>query len=256
MQENMEQRNGKVEINPQELLVQCLKRWWIFVLCVLIAASASFLVAWKFITPTYRATFSVYVNNNRTAEEIDYVSSADVSAAKSLVNTYVSIATSRRVLDAAADVLGEGYSGATLGSGVKAERVESTEIFKLHVVNTDKYEAYKIADAMAEVIPTEIGNLILGTSAKIIDEPQVPNGRYSPSYTRTVVIGGLIGAAAALAFVTVLYLQDNRIKDEDDLTGMFNISILGRIPNFEYTPSSNSYGYGEDEDKKEEAAEA
>lgn len=256
MQENVEQRKTEIEINLQELLLQYLKRWWVFALCVLIAATSSFLVAWKFVTPTYRATFSVYVNNNRTTDEIDYLTSADVTAAKSLVNTYVNIATSRRVLDAAADVLGEGYSGADLVGKIKAERVESTEIFKLHVVNTDKYEAFKIADAMAEVIPSEISSLILGTSAKIIDEPQVPAGRYSPSYTRAVMIGGLIGAVAALAFVTVLYLQDNRIKDEDDLTSMFNISILGRIPNFEYTPSSNTYGYGADKEKNEEADEA
>ena len=101
MQENIEQRKNEIEINLQEMLLLCLKRWWIFALCVVIAATSSFLVAWKFITPTYRATFSVYVNNNRTTDEIDYLTSADVTAAKSLVNTYVNIATSRRVLDAA-----------------------------------------------------------------------------------------------------------------------------------------------------------
>ena len=255
MQENVEHRKTEIEINLQELLLQCIKRWWIFALCVVIAATSSFLVAWKFITPTYRSTLTVYVNNNRAAEELDYLTSADVTAAKSLVNTYVNIATSRRVLDAAADVLGEGYTGADLLGTVKAERVDMTEIFKLHVIRTDKYEAFKIAGAMAEVIPTEISSLIIGTSAKIIDDPQVPAGRYSPSYTRAVLIGALIGAVVALAFVTVLYLQDTRIKDEDDLTGLFNISILGRIPHFEYTHASGSYGYGEDQETKEEAAE-
>ena len=44
------------------------------------------------------------------------------------------------------------------------------------------------------------------------------------------------------------YLLDVRIKDEEDLTGMFDLPMLGRIPNFNDSNKKKDarYGYGEE----------
>ena len=55
---------------------------------------------------------------------------------------------------------------------------------------------------------------------------------YSPSYQRNTLLGGAIGIMLAVAFVTLSFLLDVRIKDEEDLTQLFTIPVLGQIPSF------------------------
>jgi len=71
----------------------------------------------------------------------------------------------------------------------------------------------------------------------------VPEERYSPSYRVNTMIGGVIGCALALAYVTLRFLMDVRIKDEDDLNQLFEYPILGQVPAFDKADSGRG-GYG------------
>lgn len=251
MQENNEQKVNEIEIDLQELLMSYLRKWWLIAICVVVAAAAAFVLTKQFVTPTYRADISIYVNNDRGTESKDYLSNADLYAAQNLVNTYVSIAKSDRVLERIADTLGGDYTAEGLARAISASQLNETEIFRIYAVHENPAEAARIANAAALVAPEEIAGIIEGTSARVIDTAKIPTSHYTPNYGRALIIGAAIGLVAALAFLTVLFLQDTRIKDEDDLTNMFSLPILGRIPEFSYTPSSeSSYGYGSAEETK------
>lgn len=253
MQENTETRLNEVELNVQALLLLYLKKWWIIAICAIVAAVGTFLVTWKFVTPTYQATVSIYVNNNRATEEKEGLTNSDMTAALRLVNTYVSIATSDRVLEQVAEKLGGDYTASQLRGCTRAQQLDETEIFCIHVVHPDRQEAARIANAAAEVAPAAISELIDGTSARVIDTAKVPTGRHSPNYTSTAAMGGFVGILIALVLMSVIAIQDTRIMDENDLRMVFDLSVLGRIPDFEdMHSSSGSYGYGTAEEKKKE----
>lgn len=242
MRDTAEERMSGVEIDLQELLLFFLRKWLVIVLCLLIGASAAMGFTWKFVTPMYQAEITIYVNNRRT-ENKEYLSNADLYAAKSLVNTYISIVKSDRVLDKVAESLTGQFTTDELYASIRAVQLNDTEIFCVKVLRDNPEDAALIANAVADVAPYEISDLIEGTSARVIDTAKVPTGRFSPSYSLVTVTGGLIGLVVAIVFLTVYYLTDTRIKDENDLTGLFNLPILGRIPDFGYTSSGNSYGY-------------
>lgn len=232
MQENMEMRTGELEINLLELVMYCLRKWWVIAIFVVVAFFASLFYTISFVTPMYRASISIYVNNTKGAENLDNLSSADLSAAQRLVNTYISIAKSDRVLDKLAEALDGKYATEELKGIISAEQMNGTEIFYIHAVCDEPKEAARIANAAAMVAPVEISNLIEGTSARVIDSATVPTDRYSPSYSKAGIIGVIVGVALALTLLVLLFLQDTHIKSENDLTELFSVPILGRIPEF------------------------
>ena len=243
MNETMNEKNNGIDIDLQGLLVAYLRKWWVILICLVLGAAIGFGITYKFVTPMYQARITIYVNNNKGVENKDYLSGADLSASQRLVNTYVSISKSERVLEKIAENLNGEYSVNWLNTAINARQLNDTEIFCIYVLHEDPVEAARIANIAAEVAPVEIASLIEGTSARVIDHAKVPTSRYSPSYSRMTLFGGGVGALCALIFLTILYLSDTRIKEENDLTDLYPLPILGRIPNFDIVSSGNNYGY-------------
>ena len=60
----------------------------------------------------------------------------------------------------------------------------------------------------------------------------MPTSRYTPSYRKNTLLGCAVGLLLAVIYVTLLYLMDVRIKNEEDLTQLFDLPMLGQIPSF------------------------
>lgn len=246
MNEMVNERETGVELNMQELLLAYLRKWKLIVVCVILAAVVALGLTMSLVTPMYRAGIKVYVNNRSVVEDKETTSSGDLSASIYLVKGYMIVAESDSVLEKVAEALGGEYTVAQLKSAITTEEIEDTVMFYLHVTLPDPEEAARIANVFAEVAPKEISGIIDGTSAKVVDTARVPTGRYSPSYSRNAILGAVGGLLLAIVYVTIMYLRDTHIKDENDLTDMFDIPILGRIPDFENESSGSGYAYKEE----------
>ena len=99
MQETINEKMSGIDIDLQGLLRAYLHKWWLILICLALGASIALGITYQFVTPMYQARISIYVNNNKSSEDKEYLSSADLSASQRLVNTYVSIAKSERVLE-------------------------------------------------------------------------------------------------------------------------------------------------------------
>ncbi len=254
MQETLNERMGGIDIDLQGLLLAYLRKWWIILICLVLGALIAFGITYQFVTPLYQARISIYVNNNKSSEDKEYLSSADLSASQRLVNTYVSIAKSERVLEKISENLNGEYTVKWLDRAISASQLNDTEIFCIYVLHEDPAEAARIANTAAEVAPMEIAQIIEGTSAQVVDTAKVPTSRYSPSYERMALLGGAFGVLFAVVFLTIHYLSDTRIKDENDLTSLYPLPVLGRIPKFDLAFSEGSYGYSAIMSGEEEAS--
>lgn len=242
MSEIVNERETNGELNIQELLVVYLRQWKAIVLCVLLAAAVTFGLTYYCVTPMYRTGISMYVNNTNVEDDKNHLTSADLSASIYLVKGYMTVAKSDAVLEKAAEKLNNEYTVEQLRNAITVERVEDTVIFNLYVTLSNPEEAARIANVLAEVAPVEIARVIEGSSARVVDTAKVPTGRYSPSYSRNTLLGAVGGLLLAIVYITIMYLQDTRIKDENDLTDMFDLPILGRIPDLEKDTSGRRYG--------------
>lgn len=244
MRGTMNERSEALEIDLQKLAMVYLRKWWLIVLCGFLAAVGALLYTAKCITPMYRASVTIYVNNVRSSQQIDYVSGGNLAASQQLVNTYVNIIKSDTVLEQVVEQSGLNCTADQIRSIMSAEQVEETELFNVYIVQPDPEMAADIANAIAEAAPGEIEKIVEGSSTKIIDYAKVPTDRFTPNYRQNTLMGGSIGCFLAAAYLTWMFLSDVRIKDAEDLSALFDVPILGQIPGIETAGSVNKKKYG------------
>lgn len=242
----MNERRDGMEIDLQKLLLAYLRKWWLIVGVAFVAGVVSLVITMNFITPLYRADVTVYVNNVRGDQQVEYISSSNLATAQRLVNTYINIIESDTVLEKVAAASGLDITADDIRKIMSAEQLDETEVFTVTITHPDPVQAAQIANALAEVAPAEIANIVEGSSTKIIDYAKVPQGPSSPSKTKNTILGVLVGGVAAALYVTLLFLLDVRVKDEEDLSMLFELPVLAQIPAFlpEGSKRRSGYGYG------------
>lgn len=248
MNETINEREPGTELNIQELLLAYLRRWKLMALCLFVGMAIAFSITAFCITPMYQSQVTMYVNNNRYTGDKNYLSSSDLSASIYLVKGYIAVAKSDPVLGKVAEKLGDGYTMTEVKSAITTERDENSVIFTLKVTHADPQKAAGIANALAEVLPVEGPKVIEGTSIKLINSAKVPTSPSSPNYVTNLLLGAVGGLVLAIVYITILFLKDTRIKDENDLTDMFDLPILGRIPDLDGEFASSTYSYTADKE--------
>lgn len=235
-----------IEIDVSRLLKAIWKKAWLIIVVTLLCGSAAYLGTKLFVTPTYRATFTAYVNNKNTTESSTSVSNSDLSAAQSLVYTYANILTSRSVLTAAAEQVGQDYEYSNMKNWVSVDVVDDTEIIEVNVTMDDPEEALALATAIEGILPGYVTEIVEGSSVVIIDGPVLPEDIYSPNFMRNTLIGAMLGLFAVAIIIVLQELLNDTVRDENELERRFNVAIIGSIPDLaSKLDSKYGYGYGQ-----------
>lgn len=243
------------EIDLQEMLFSYLHHWWVIVICVIAMAGVTLAYTKLFVTPMYRASVTILVNNSISNTNTEYIASTDLTVSQKLVNTYATIIKSDRVLGEVKEKGDLKYSIGRLRSMLTAEQVETTEVFKVSITNADPEMAARIANTIAIVAPGEIADIVKGSSTEIIDYATVPSAPFTPDYTRNAMIGALIGFVIAVVYLTIRYLLDVHINDAEDLERMFEYPVLGQIPDIMQVRSKTRGAYAKYAEEAEENEE-
>lgn len=247
MNEKEIQQNDEIEIDLQRLFKALLDKAWLISIVAIVCAVVTFLGTLLFVTPEYQSTAMFYVNNSSLSlsEATLSISSADISASRGLVKSYIVILNTRESLNDVIDYAGVDRTYSELKSMISAEAVDSTEIFQVVVTSEDPQEAEKIADAIAYILPKRISSIIEGTSAKVVDSAVLPVGPSSPSYSKNTMIGFVVGFALAAAYVILRALMDITIRTEEDIAQSCKYPVLAAIPDMEvHSKGGHYYGYG------------
>lgn len=230
----MDEKNEVLEIDLLELAKALLYRWWIILLAIIIGAAGVGAYAVFGIAPEYQSSILMYVNNSTISvgSAAVSISSGELSAAKTLVDTYCVILKTRLTLEEVIKDADLSYTYEQLKKMISAGSEEGTEIFRITVTSTDPEEACKIANTIAEVLPEKISNVVDGSSVKAVDLAVVPNHRSSPSYSRYALIGALVGAVIVGGVIVVLELFNDHVTSTDWLVDAFKneYPLLSVIP--------------------------
>lgn len=231
------------EIDIKALLARVFEKLWIVAITVIVFGAAAFVITKFAITPQYSATIRLYANNK--TEDTGLLTSSDVSAAKSLVGTYITIIESNSVVDTIAEEAGLEYSTEQIKSMISAEAVNGTEVFDVSVTGAVPNDCAIIANKIAELAPGKISVIVNGSSVKIIDRAKVPTGPISPSTPKNVAMACLLGLVISGVAVAVVYMLDTTIYDEDDIKEFCTLPVLGIFPDLnEISRGDLSYTYG------------
>ena len=247
--EEKKMNNEELEIDLQQLFGALVNKAWLIGVTAVLCAVLSFAGTFFFITPTYQSTAKFYVNNSSLSSfseaALSSITSADISASRGLVKTYIVILNTRETLNDVIDYAGVDRTYGQLKGMISAESVDSTEIFQVVVTSPDPAEAEKIANAIAYILPNRIKEIIDGTSAKVVEYAIEASAPSSPSYTRNTMLGFVIGLVLSAGLVVLQELLDITVRTEEDIAQSCKHPVLAAVPDMEaHTKGGYYYGYG------------
>ena len=250
MKDKNNKNNDVIEIDLKRIWKAIWHKAWLICIVSVITAALTLIGTIYFITPQYKSSAMFYVNNNSLSvgDASFSITSGDITAAKSLVDTYIVILNSRACLDNVIDYADVDYSYDDLKGMINASAVNETEIFEVTVTSTDAKEAEIIANAIAYILPKQISSIVEGTSAKIVDyavKSAIPS---SPSKTKNTLVGFMIGFGITVLIVVLRQMFDITIRTEEDVEQCCNHPVLAAVPDMELISKNAGHyysGYGD-----------
>lgn len=241
MEKPVREKDDVMVIDLVQLAKALWRRAWAIVLAMIICGGAAFSYAYFLVTPLYQASAMMYVNNSSVSVGSTQVDLSDLTAAQSLVETYLVILKTRGTLEEVIEAADVPYTYEQLSGMITAGAVNSTEVFEIQVTSADPQEAEKLANTIADLLPERISQIIDGSSAKIVDYAVVPSHKSSPSISRYTMIGLLLGAVISCGVIILFELFDEQIRDEDYVRETFDLPLLAAVPDLLSKSRENYY---------------
>lgn len=230
-----------IEIDLAQLLWALWHRAWAIILAMAAFGAAAFSLAYFVITPDYQASALMYVNNSSISVGSTSVSLSDLSASKTLVDTYIVILKTRLTLEEVIEQAGLAYDYETIYDMIDAAAVNATEVFEITVTSENPEEAEKIANTIVEVLPDKISEVVDGSSVRTVDFAVTPTRRHSPNITIYTAVGLVLGMLVSCGVIILLELLDDQIHDEDYLLQTYELPILAVVPDLMMTKKRRGY---------------
>lgn len=250
MTNNLQNKQDVQEIDLLKLLKVLLGKIWIIIAAAFVGGIVFFLFTLFFITPKYQSSALLYVNNNSLdigSTKLN-ISSGDISASSSLIDTYCVILKSRTTLEQAIKEAHLQLSYEQLALKVSGSAEGKTPVFKITVTDTDPEMAANICNTIVEIMidpNSGISGIVEGSSVRVIDYAVVARKASSPSYTKNTAIGMLLGFVVAAGIIILFSLMDTTVREEEFLLENYpNIPVLSNIPNLFEDSNGGYYGYG------------
>ncbi len=205
---------------------------WAIILCGVIVAVMGFCVSCFLIKPKYSSQILLYVNNSSFSlgNTSFSISSSEISAAQSLVKTYGVLLENRTTLERVKEKANVNYEIEELAKMIETESAEGTEVMRIEIISTNPYEASRIANSIAQVLPVRIAEIIDGASMEVVDFAVPDLEKISPSVTAYSALGFVLGVFVSVIIFVIVALTDDTIHDEEYIIRTYECPILARIP--------------------------
>lgn len=224
----MEKEKGR-EYSLTEIFSILIKRIWIFVLCIVLGTTGTFIISKFVMDKQYTATVSMYVESKSNNPDL-IASISELNYAKEVVNTYMEILKTNTFQSSVLETSGLQYSPKELKEIIKMNVVNDTEIFQVQVTTNNPNDSFKLANTIAILAPQKIIEIKKADAVKVVDPAIQPTEPSAPNVILNTIIGFGLGLLVGVITVFTLEILDKRVKDEDDLLNRYKIPILGKVP--------------------------
>lgn len=244
----MEQKKNNAKdyyvIDLAHIVKSVWHRIWVVAIAGVLAAAIAFSIAAFAITPTYSSSIMLYVNNSSfTVGDIGFsISSSEISAAQSLVKTYTVLLKNRTTLEKIIEETKVDYTWEELYEMIDAAPVNETEIMEVTVTSTNPYEAEKIANGIAAILPKRVSEIVEGSSMEVVDSAIAVTEKVAPSITKYTAVGFALGVLLSVIVLVVLAMLDNTIHDDEYILNNYGYPILAKVPDLLNT-GTKKYAY-------------
>jgi capsular polysaccharide biosynthesis protein len=231
--------NNVTEIDLVELLLIYLDNWVWIMIAVILGATIFGVYTISMIPDRFTAVSRMYMVSSSTDSVVDLT---DLNIGTSISSDYVELMKTRPIIEGVIDSLHLDYSYEDLLSMCSFSVVPDTRIIKISVTSTDPEEARDISNEIALKTEEQLPVLMDAPKPNIVEHAIMPQRKSSPSLSKNMVIGGLLGLIIMLAYFTIRHLMDDTVKTAEDVEKEFGVMPLSVIPEGEVE------GFAEDDD--------
>lgn len=214
------------DLTLRDILKAILERIGFVAIIPAVVVIITAFVCWNVLPPTYTATTTMYVLNRASEETISYT---DVNTSTLLVNDYQALASSNRVVDGAANMIGlenlEDYK-------VSISLQSSTRLISVDVEGADPAMTANVANAIAANLSDCILDVMKVENISIIDAAVPPIEPSGPKSLRNTALAGLIGLVLSVGIVVLIEAMNTKIRTADDVQEFLKLPVLTQIPKF------------------------
>lgn len=247
MNENNNVKTNDTEFYTIDILHILKSLWhraWVIIFTGLLVGAIGFSYSAFCIAPKYSSSIMLYVNNSSLSlgNTNFSISSSEISAAQSLVKTYIVMLKNRTTYEKVIEKADLDYTYEELYGMIQATAVNDTEVLRVTVISEDPYEATTIVNCIAEVLPLRIAEIIEGASMEVVDSGVVNTNKISPSITKYTALGFIIGGLLSTLCLVILALLDDTVHDEDYVLRTYEYPVLAKVPDLLNT-GTKPYNY-------------
>lgn len=226
------EENREIEIDLKKIFDMIKKKAIFIVIITLIGGVIAGCYTNFCVTPQYTATAKLYAwsDNDNVIGSSSSVTSSQVDAAETLVNTYLVAVESDTLLDKVADKLDNDMTAKDIRRMMSCSQINETIAFQISITSPNPKLSAQVVNAIADTCPDVIVKILKVGGVEIIDRAKEPTRPSSPSLKKNVLIGAMAGFIISFAFFFLQELLDTSIKDEEDLKKEFEIPVLGTVP--------------------------
>ena len=223
----METRKDEMEIDLIDLLYYLKKKLWSIVTAFLVFAILGAVFTTFFMQDEYTAKTRMYVLNRSSEAGI---SSSDYSISNYMVKDYEVLIIGENVTREVIDRLHLDMSVSELAGKISVSAIENTRILQIIVVDNEAKRAADIANCVREISSAQIKEIMDVDAVNLVYEAEVPNQKSGPSMTKNMIIAAVLGVVLAIGVLVVVYMMDDTIRTDEDVTRFLGLDTLGVIP--------------------------
>ena len=221
------------KINLKKLFFYILKHVWILIVCAVIGFIGMYYYTQYYLSDTYTAFATMYViNGNPNLVNYQYANANDLNSAVQLLDTYMVVVRSSKVMDVVAERLSDKYPGITaeyISSTLSMGSVAQTGVLRINCVTGNAQLSTDVCNAVVDVAPAEIIRVVSAGSIEVIDyaEPPVMPDDRSPK--KKGIMGAMAGAVLAAGMLVLLFIMNHKVNEEEELTEAYTPPVLSSV---------------------------
>ena len=216
-----------------KLIRYILKYLWLPVLAAAVGFAAMYYYTETRTTDTYTASGTMYVyNGNPNLVNYQYTTNTDLTSAVQLIDTYLVVVKSKKVMDVVAERLSASYPEITAGgisSTLSMAPVSETGVVSISSTTGDPQKSADIVNAVLDSAPAEIIRVVGAGGVEIIDYAQASRHPNPHDSMKMGVVGAAAGMIVVCGLLFLAFMIDKKVADTEDLTERYTPPVLASL---------------------------
>lgn len=239
------------EITIKDVINILLSRIKLIILITVLCTAGAFCFA-KFVMPLeYTSSVKIYVKNSTANSDNVGINYSDLTAAKSLAETYIVILDDNVVYEYAAERLIEDYDiddlkgyfnvrqdeeknyyirPQEIKSLVSMSAVNNTEVIQITCTSEVPGFSADICTYISEFAPDHLKRVTQAGSVEPVSDAEVPAFPSGPNVKLITLLGFIAGLVVSVILVFIMNTFDNAVAGGEDIKARFDIPVLAEIP--------------------------